>query len=97
MAIFQDDFRRWLTLLLNFYLKTLHKKVFRCRGTEGFCTVNERRAVGSQNKHVHFSQGTLPQAVNIDRPTLKKISAIHVIKLGFAPNSYPLGQPMLSS
>ncbi len=29
--------------------------------------------------------------------TIKKISATHVIKLGFAPNSYPPGQPMLSS
>jgi hypothetical protein len=27
----------------------------------------------------------------------QKISATHVIKLGFAPNLYPPGQPMLSS
>ncbi len=30
-------------------------------------------------------------------PTLKRISATHVIKLGYSPNSYPLLQPMLLS
>ncbi len=40
---------------------------------------------------------SLHQIGNGGRPgclTLKKMSATHVIKLGFAPNSYPPGQPM---
>jgi hypothetical protein len=38
------------------------------------------------------SRETVPLKQSITFPTLKKISATHVIKLGFAPKAYPPGQ-----
>jgi hypothetical protein len=35
---------------------------------------------------------TIQLYFKITQPTLKKISATHVIKLGFAPKAYPQGQ-----
>jgi hypothetical protein len=44
-------------------------------------------------KEIRFSManGTFKIKMDIDRHALKKISVMHVIKLGFAPVSFPPG------